>query len=42
MIRKAGYDISKAIEILAEKEGISKEELMKKLQIEKMTGLGYV
>jgi len=42
VIRKAGYDISKAIEILAEKEGISKEELMKKLQIEKMTGLGYV
>ncbi len=40
-IRQANYDIEKALELLAEKENTTVSELLKKLNIQKMTGLGY-
>ncbi len=40
-IVETNWDIEKAIELLAKEEGISSQELVKKLNIDKMTGLGY-
>lgn len=41
IIRQANYDLEKALQLLAEKENINVSELLKKLNIQKMTGLGY-
>jgi len=40
-IRQANYDVEKALQLLAEKENTTVSELLKKLNIQKMTGLGY-
>lgn len=40
-IVQTNWDIEKTIEMLAKEEGISSQELVKKLNIDKMTGLGY-
>ncbi len=40
-IVETDWNIEKAIEMLAKEEGISSQELVKKLNIDKMTGLGY-
>jgi len=41
-IKDANWDIQKAITVLAQSEGISVQELLNKLDINKMTGLGFV
>ena len=40
-IKASNWDIEKAIEILAQEEGIKAEEIKRKLCFKKMTGLGY-
>jgi len=40
-IKKASWDIEKALKILAEEKNESFEELSKKLNLKRMTGLGY-
>lgn len=40
-IKKANWNLSKALEFLAEDSGVDKEEILKKLNLKKMTGLGY-
>lgn len=40
-VADAGGDIQRAIEILSEQEGISKDEILKKIDTNRMTGLGY-
>lgn len=41
-IKEASWDIQKAIALLAQSEGTSVQELLAKLDINKMTGLGFI
>ncbi|HOK88313.1 MAG TPA: aspartate ammonia-lyase, partial [Fervidobacterium sp.] len=41
-IKDASWDIQKAIALLAQSEGTSVQELLAKLDINKMTGLGFI
>ncbi|HAA81956.1 MAG TPA: aspartate ammonia-lyase, partial [Thermotoga naphthophila] len=40
-IKKANWDIKKAVEILSQEKNIPVEEILKVLNLKKMTGLGY-
>ena len=40
-IKKANWDFTKTLKILAEKHDMSYDELLKRLNLRKMTGLGY-
>ncbi|QTA37329.1 aspartate ammonia-lyase [Thermosipho ferrireducens] len=40
-VKQAKWDIEKTLKILAKKSGISESELRKKLNVQKMTGLGF-
>ena len=40
-IKKSNWDLYKALEILANDLGIAKDELLEKLNLKKMSGLGY-
>ncbi|MCD6266894.1 MAG: aspartate ammonia-lyase, partial [Thermotogaceae bacterium] len=41
VIRKTNWDFAKTLKILAEKHDMSYDELLKRLNLRKMTGLGY-
>ncbi len=41
-VKSSGWDLEKALEILCEKHSVSLEDLKKKLDYNKMTGLGYI